>query len=163
MTLKQLLVASSYLPLGLSSFSNWSITGRIFLKLYVVNFYWRVQTVAERIRTNFMTNEFLSKLWCLRHDNNKNWPKTAVSVVLDCLNKTIGQNTTPLACRLIKQKCKYCYSSLWCFETQSDFLELLIRAIYRVIQKDELNFVRLYFLNYTRYVNDLHNIWKRRS
>jgi hypothetical protein len=24
--------------------------------------------------------------------------------------------------------------------------------------KDGLNFVRLYFLNYTRYVNDLHNI-----
>jgi len=31
-------------------------------------------------------------------------------------------------------------------------------AIYRVIQKDGLNFVRLYFLNYTWYVNDLHNI-----
>ena len=29
---------------------------------------------------------------------------------------------------------------------------------YRVIQKDGLNFVRLYFLNYTWYVNDLHNI-----
>jgi len=27
-----------------------------------------------------------------------------------------------------------------------------------VIQKDGLNFVRQYFLNYTRYVNDLHNI-----
>jgi len=32
-----------------------------------------------------------------------------------------------------------------------------------VIQKDGLNFVRLYSLNYTRYVNDVHNIWKRRS
>ena len=32
---------------------------------------------------------------------------------------------------------------------------------YSVIKKDGLNF--LYFLNYTRYVNDLHNIWKRRS
>jgi len=31
-------------------------------------------------------------------------------------------------------------------------------TIYRVIQKDGLNFVRLYFLNYTSYVNDLHNI-----
>ena len=31
-------------------------------------------------------------------------------------------------------------------------------GIYRVIQKDGLNFVRLYFLNYTWYVNDLHNI-----
>jgi len=30
--------------------------------------------------------------------------------------------------------------------------------IYRVIKKDELNFVLLYFLNYTWYVNDLHNI-----
>jgi len=35
--------------------------------------------------------------------------------------------------------------------------------IYSVIQKDGLSFVRLYFLNYTRYVNDLHNILKRRS
>jgi len=35
--------------------------------------------------------------------------------------------------------------------------------VYSVIQKDGLNFVRLYFLNYTRYVSDLHNIWKRRS
>jgi len=32
------------------------------------------------------------------------------------------------------------------------------RYIYSVIQKDGLNFVRLYFLNYTRYMNDLHNI-----
>jgi hypothetical protein len=30
--------------------------------------------------------------------------------------------------------------------------------MYRVIQKDGLNFVRLYFLNYTWYVNDLRNI-----
>jgi len=29
--------------------------------------------------------------------------------------------------------------------------------IYSVIQKDGLNFVRLCFLNYTWYVNDLHN------
>jgi len=29
---------------------------------------------------------------------------------------------------------------------------------YSVIQKDGLNFVRLYFLNYTWYVNDLHDI-----
>jgi len=52
----------------------------------------------------------------------------------------------------------------------SDFHELLPRVfitvdsycfrsrIYRVIQKDGLNFVRLYFLNYTWYMNDLHNI-----
>jgi len=33
-----------------------------------------------------------------------------------------------------------------------------VRQIYSVIQKDGLNFVRLYFLNYTCYVNDLHNI-----
>jgi len=32
-----------------------------------------------------------------------------------------------------------------------------------VIKKDGLSFVRLYFRNYTGYVNDLHNIWKRRS
>jgi hypothetical protein len=32
---------------------------------------------------------------------------------------------------------------------------------YSVIQKDGLNFVRLYFLNCTWYVHDLHNIWKR--
>jgi len=30
--------------------------------------------------------------------------------------------------------------------------------IYRVIKKDGLNFVRLYFLNYTWYMNDVHNI-----
>jgi len=30
--------------------------------------------------------------------------------------------------------------------------------LYRVIQKDGLNFLRLYFLNYTWYVNDLHEI-----
>jgi len=30
--------------------------------------------------------------------------------------------------------------------------------MYRVIQKDGLNFVSLYFLNYTWYVNDLHNL-----
>ena len=29
---------------------------------------------------------------------------------------------------------------------------------YSVIQSDGLNFIRLYFLNYTRYVNNLHNI-----
>jgi len=29
---------------------------------------------------------------------------------------------------------------------------------YSVIQKDGLNFVLLYFLNYTWYMNDLHNI-----
>ena len=29
---------------------------------------------------------------------------------------------------------------------------------YSVIKKDGLNFVRLYFLNYTWYVDDLHNI-----
>ena len=30
--------------------------------------------------------------------------------------------------------------------------------MYSVIQKDGLKFVRLYFLNYTWYMNDLHNI-----
>jgi len=30
--------------------------------------------------------------------------------------------------------------------------------IYRVIKKDGLNFLGLYFLNYIWYVNDLHNI-----
>jgi hypothetical protein len=38
-----------------------------------------------------------------------------------------------------------------------------VQYSYSVIKKDGLNFVRLYFLNYTRYVNDLYNIWKRRS
>jgi hypothetical protein len=33
----------------------------------------------------------------------------------------------------------------------------------RVIQKDWLNFIQVYFLIYISYVNDLHNIWKRRS
>ena len=35
----------------------------------------------------------------------------------------------------------------------------VIFNIHSVIQKDGLNFVRLYFLNYTWHVNDLHNIW----
>ena len=30
--------------------------------------------------------------------------------------------------------------------------------VYSVIKRDGLNFVRLNFLNYTRYVDDLHNI-----
>jgi hypothetical protein len=34
---------------------------------------------------------------------------------------------------------------------------------YSMIQKDGFTFARLYFLNPTWYVNDLHNIWKRRS
>jgi len=34
---------------------------------------------------------------------------------------------------------------------------------YSVIRKDGLNFVCLYFLKYTWYVNELHIIWKRRS
>ena len=40
--------------------------------------------------------------------------------------------------------------------------EMIVK--YSVIQNDGLNFVRLYsyFLNYTRYVNDLHNIGNRR-
>ena len=44
-------------------------------------------------------------------------------------------------------------------------LELILQFIskYSVIKKDGLNFVRLYVLNYTWYVNDLHIIWKRRS
>ena len=35
---------------------------------------------------------------------------------------------------------------------------ILLLALFSVIQKDGLNFAPLYFLNYTRYVNDLHNI-----
>jgi len=34
---------------------------------------------------------------------------------------------------------------------------------YSVIKKDGLNFVRLYFLNCTRNINDLHNIWNSKS
>ena len=36
--------------------------------------------------------------------------------------------------------------------------DLLTSDMYSVIQKDGLNFVRLHFLKYTWYVNDLHNI-----
>ena len=43
-----------------------------------------------------------------------------------------------------------------------DSINMLIsettKDICSVIQKDGLNFVRLYFLNYTWYVNELHNI-----
>jgi hypothetical protein len=35
---------------------------------------------------------------------------------------------------------------------------MAIKPIYSMIKKDGLNFVRLYFLNYTWYLNDLHNI-----
>jgi len=36
--------------------------------------------------------------------------------------------------------------------------KIVYEIIYSMIQKDGLNFIRLYFLNYTWYVNDLHNI-----
>ena len=39
----------------------------------------------------------------------------------------------------------------------------LCMTLYSVIQKDWLNFVRLYSLNCTWYVNNLNNIWKRKS
>ena len=39
----------------------------------------------------------------------------------------------------------------------------VITVKYSVIKKDRLNFVLLYFLNYTWYMNNLHNIWKRKS
>jgi len=32
----------------------------------------------------------------------------------------------------------------------------VMRRLHSVVQNDGLSFVRLYFLNYTRYVNDLH-------
>jgi len=48
-------------------------------------------------------------------------------------------------------------NSMW-VEICSPYLLLL----YSVIQNDGLNFMRLFFLKYTWYVNDLHNIWKRR-
>jgi len=35
---------------------------------------------------------------------------------------------------------------------------IFLLSKYRVIKKDGLNFVHLYILNYTWYVNDLHNI-----
>ena len=34
----------------------------------------------------------------------------------------------------------------------------LYYLMYSVIKKNELNFVRVYFLNYTWYVNDLHSV-----
>ena len=42
----------------------------------------------------------------------------------------------------------------------ADFIIIkkILNVLYRVIQKDELKFVNLYFLNYTWYVNDPHNI-----
>jgi len=38
------------------------------------------------------------------------------------------------------------------------FLYSMNCVIYRVIQKEGLNFVHVYFLNYAWYVYDLHNI-----
>jgi len=37
------------------------------------------------------------------------------------------------------------------------------KITYSVIKIDGLDFVRLYFLNYTQYVNNLHKIFKRTS
>ena len=34
----------------------------------------------------------------------------------------------------------------------------MLCSVYSVIKKDGLNFVRLYFVNYIWYVDDLHNI-----
>ena len=39
----------------------------------------------------------------------------------------------------------------------------ILHTLYRMIEKDGLNFVRLYFLNCKWYVNDIHNIWNRKS
>jgi len=48
---------------------------------------------------------------------------------------------------IIETECIYC-------AVRTEYYNI----IYSVIQKDGLNFVRLYFLNYTWYENDLHNI-----
>ena len=47
------------------------------------------------------------------------------------------------------------------FYTLPDLVYMLL--IYRVIQKDGVNFVRLYFLTDTWYMNDLRTIWKTSS
>jgi len=61
----------------------------------------------------------------------------------------------------IKSKIQ-CYVSLRSYRALTRFVKLrdmkMAKIMYRMIQKDELNFVRLYFLNYKWYVNDLHNI-----
>jgi hypothetical protein len=48
-----------------------------------------------------------------------------------------------------------CVASPFCFHR---LIEYACVYIYSVIKKDGLSFVRLYFLNYTWCVNDLHNI-----
>jgi len=50
-----------------------------------------------------------------------------------------------------------CNIAIWRYALPTIFK--ITAQLYRVIQKDGLNFVRLYFLNYRRYVNDLHDIW----
>ena len=58
----------------------------------------------------------------------------------------------------------YCINRLvFITEVESIYCTVRTESLYSVIQKDGLNFVRLYFLNYTCYVNELHNIWKKRS
>ena len=52
----------------------------------------------------------------------------------------------------------FLYNVLYTVSTQQYISTVIYIYIYRVIQKDGLNFVRLYFLNYTWYVTDLHNI-----
>jgi len=46
------------------------------------------------------------------------------------------------------------------FQNEPVFIGLMWKnfILCSVIRKDGLNFVRLYFLNYTLYVNDLQNI-----
>jgi len=63
----------------------------------------------------------------------------------ESLNKNIGFGLT-------MTNFAYLYGVLQHFNEGS------LMQIYRVIKKDGLNFVRLYFLNYTWYVDDLHNI-----
>jgi len=61
----------------------------------------------------------------------------------------------------------YAIRAIWktctCMKWQVYLIKILIIYIYSGIQKYGLNFVLLYFLNCTWYMNDLHTIWKKTS
>jgi len=52
----------------------------------------------------------------------------------------------------------YHFARKWCNLCHGYVSRSPVFEKYSVIQKDGLKFVHLYFLNYTRYVNDLHNV-----
>jgi hypothetical protein len=76
-----------------------------------------------------------------------------VQIVFSNFNITISLSVFIVSANTIEHYTFNCHlrNVLGCFWPSSG-------TLYRVIKKDGLNFVSLYFLNYIWYVNDLHNI-----